>query len=99
MTVSTVPKLFQPIKVGTMNLAHRVVLAPLLRFRANENHVLGELSVEYYAQRASYPGTFLISEATMIAPKAGKYVHVPHIVNDEQVDAWKRVRDSYIYWL
>ncbi|KAK7685000.1 hypothetical protein QCA50_011835 [Cerrena zonata] len=87
-------KLFQPIKVGDANLKHRVVLAPLTRNRANAQHVHGDLAVEYYRQRASEPGTLLITEATFIAGKAGGYAHVPGVWSKEQNDAWKKVTDA-----
>lgn len=95
MSSVVVPKLFQPTKVGTSILSHRVVLAPLTRFRADKAHVHGDLAVEYYAQRASVPGTLLITEATFIAAKAGGYDNVPGIWNDEQVAGWKRVCSSH----
>lgn len=91
---STIPsssKLFQPFKLGNIELKHRIVLAPLTRFRANKEHVHGDLAVEYYSQRASTPGTLLITEATFIAAEAGGYANVPGIWNDAQVAAWKRV--------
>lgn len=31
--------LFQPLQVGDIQLAHRVVLAPLTRYRADNDHV------------------------------------------------------------
>ena len=83
--------LFQPIAVGNMLLAHRVVLAPLTRFRATEAHVPTEMMSDYYAQRASTPGSLLISEATAVSPQAGGYDNAPGIWNDEQVEAWKPV--------
>ncbi|CCL99889.1 uncharacterized protein FIBRA_01914 [Fibroporia radiculosa] len=89
-----IPKLFQPLRVGNFTLSHRVVLAPLTRTRANKDHVHGDLAVEYYSQRASVPGTLLITEATFIAAKAGGFPHVPGIWNDEQVIAWKKVTDA-----
>jgi NADPH2 dehydrogenase len=93
MTVTT-PKLFTPAKVGDVTLQHHIVMAPLTRFRATKEHVPTDLMVEYYAQRASTPGTLIISEATFIAPQAGGYAHVPGIWNDEQIAAWKRVSSS-----
>lgn len=89
--MATVPKLFQSIKVGDVELAHRVVLAPLTRYRANAAHIHGDLAVEYYTQRSSTPGTLLISEATYISQKASGHAHAPGIYNDEQIAAWKRV--------
>ena len=84
-------KLFAPIRVGGLDLGHRIVLAPLTRYRANRSHCHGDLAVEYYEQRANTPGTLLITEATFIAPEAGGYRNVPGIWNKEQVEAWKRV--------
>ncbi|KAH9476285.1 Chanoclavine-I aldehyde reductase fgaOx3 [Psilocybe cubensis] len=102
--MSTLPALFQPIRVGDLDLSHRVVLAPLTRFRADDKHVpLPDLVAEYYAQRASIAGTLLITEATFIAPKAGGYPYVPGIWSEDQIKAWKKVTDavhakgSYIY--
>jgi NADPH2 dehydrogenase len=50
--------------------------------------------VEYYAQRASFPGTLLVSEATPIAPQAGGYSNIPGIWNDKQIAGWKKVVDA-----
>lgn len=85
-------KLFSPIQVGTSALQHRVVLAPLTRFRAHKSHTHSDLAITHYKQRAAVRGTLLITEATFIAPQAGGYPHVPGIYNDEQVAAWKKVR-------
>lgn len=90
MTV-VVPKLFTAIRVGTADLQHRVVLAPLTRFRAHKDHVHSKLAIEYYRKRAAVPGTMLITEATFIAPQAGGYSNVPGIWNDAQIAAWKSV--------
>ena len=91
------PKLFTPIKVGGVELQHRVVMSPMTRDRADKNHIPTPMMAEYYAQRASTPGTLLISEATFIAPQAGGHPHVPGIWNDEQVAGWQRVRPSHGY--
>ncbi|KAM3077338.1 hypothetical protein ACMFMG_006688 [Clarireedia jacksonii] len=95
--------LFKPLRVGTLDLAHRIALAPLTRFRATDDHVPLPFVAEYYAQRASVPGTLLITEATMIAPQASGYANAPGIWSRAQIDAWKKVTEavhakkSYIY--
>ncbi|PPQ78462.1 hypothetical protein CVT25_011857 [Psilocybe cyanescens] len=90
MSSSSTPALFQPIHLGRLELAHRVVMAPLTRFRADASHVpLPGLVAQYYAQRASVPGTLLISEATFIAPRAGGYAHAPGIWSQDQIRAWQ----------
>ena len=86
--------LFQPIRVGRMDLKHRLAMAPLTRFRADEHHVHQDLAVEYYGQRASEPGTLLITEATFIDPVAGGYPNVPGCFNADQVAGWKKVVDE-----
>ena len=88
--MSRISQLFRPIQLGDTLLKHRVVLAPLTRFRADKDHVpLLPIVKEYYTQRASEPGTLLITEATFIHPRAGGYAHVPGIWSDAQIQAWK----------
>ena len=85
-------KLFQAIQVGPVALQHRVVMAPVTRYRGNARHTPTNLVVEHYAARASIPGTLLISEATYITHKAsGDSFNVPGIWSDEQAAAWKKV--------
>ncbi|THU79515.1 FMN-linked oxidoreductase [Dendrothele bispora CBS 962.96] len=94
MSSATTSKLFQPITVGDVTLKHRVVMAPLTRFRADAKHVPLPIVKEMYAQRASTPGTLLVTEATFIAPRASGYDHVPGIWSDEQIAAWKEVTEA-----
>ncbi|GAA6058906.1 hypothetical protein JCM10212_002858 [Sporobolomyces blumeae] len=101
MAASTV--LFKPLQVGNMNLSNRLALAPLTRYRNSRSHAPQAPSVTYYEQRAMYPGTFLITEATFVDAKAGSYANAPGIYTDEQIEGWKKVVDavhakgSYIY--
>ncbi|KAJ7663913.1 hypothetical protein DFH06DRAFT_1268602 [Mycena polygramma] len=96
-------KLFQPTRLGDIELNHRVVFAPTTRFRANAAHAPFPHVAEYYEQRASTPGSLLISEATFIAARAGGLRHAPGIWSDEQIAAWKIITDrvhakgSYMY--
>ena len=69
-------------------------MAPLTRYRASDDHVHGDLAAEYYSQRASVPGTLLVTEATFISPKASGYANVPMIYNAEQIAGWKKVTDA-----
>jgi NADPH2 dehydrogenase len=88
-------KLFRPLKLGSLTLSHRVAMAPLTRFRADENNVpILPIVKEYYEQRGSIPGTLLITEATFISAQSGGYAYVPGIWNDDQIRAWKEVTDA-----
>ncbi|KAF5100523.1 hypothetical protein D0Z00_001251 [Geotrichum galactomycetum] len=85
--------LFKPITVGKIVPQHRLVMAPLTRFRS-PNHVPTDLVAQYYKQRASAPGTLIISEATFITEAAGGYENVPGIYNPAQIAAWGKVAAS-----
>ncbi|KAJ7248482.1 hypothetical protein C8J57DRAFT_1240402 [Mycena rebaudengoi] len=87
------PKLFQPIQVGDIQLNHRIVFAPTTRFRTDASHVPLSHVADYYEQRASTPGSLLISEATFIAARAGGMTNAPGIWSDEQISAWKKITD------
>lgn len=86
--------LFKPLKLGNVQLQNRVVMAPLTRFRADDDHVPLPFVPEYYAQRASAPGTLLITEATFIAPQAAGYGNAPGIWSQAQIDSWKNVTEA-----
>ncbi|KAK5168185.1 uncharacterized protein LTR77_006753 [Saxophila tyrrhenica] len=83
-----------PVSVGAMRLQHRVVLAPMTRYRADANNVPLHFVKEYCAQRAAVPGTLLITEGTFISPRAGGFKHVPGIYTAAQVKAWRDVTDA-----
>ena len=86
-------KLFSPVKVGTVSLAHRVVMAPLTRLRSEEHDIPGNLMVEYYKQRAS-KGGLIITESTEITPFGSAYPGAPGIYTADQVAGWKRVVEA-----
>jgi NADPH2 dehydrogenase len=87
------PALFAPTKVGASHLKHRVVFAPCTRFRCDpETHApIVPLKKMYYEQRASVPGTLIISEGTIVAEKACGMGNAPGIWSNEQISAWKEV--------
>ncbi|KAI0779343.1 NADH:flavin oxidoreductase/NADH oxidase [Fomes fomentarius] len=90
MSASITPALFRSIKIGDITLSHRVVLAPQGRHRADTAHVPTDLMAKYYGQRASVPGTLLISEATLIIAQAGGIPHLPGLWSDAQVAGWQK---------
>ncbi|SCV69907.1 BQ2448_1301 [Microbotryum intermedium] len=95
MSASTsTSSLWTPLKVGRITLGHRIVMAPLTRIRADQNHVPQQVAAEYYEQRSNTPGTLLISEATFISPQAGGMGNVPGIWSEVQIQGWKKVVDA-----
>ncbi|KAI8142849.1 hypothetical protein BJV82DRAFT_559250 [Fennellomyces sp. T-0311] len=90
--MASTSSLFKPIKVGNIQLEHRVVLPPMNRFRNDENRVPTALVEEYYEQRTT-KGGLLINEGTGISPGAGVYPGQTSIFTQEQIQGWKRVTD------
>ncbi len=85
--------LFDPIKIGALELPNRIIMAPLTRARAiGEGRVPNELMAEYYVQRAS--AGLILSEATSVTPMGVGYADTPGIWSDEQVAGWKKVTDA-----
>ncbi|EIW80405.1 FMN-linked oxidoreductase [Coniophora puteana RWD-64-598 SS2] len=92
MTDSQTPALFRPIRVGELQLQHRVVLAPMTRVRAHNDHVPGPHAAEYYSQRTCTHGTLLITDSTSISPKAGGLPYLPGVWSEPQIAAGADVR-------
>jgi N-ethylmaleimide reductase len=85
------PTLFDPVRLGDIQLANRIVMAPLTRNRA-VNQLPGPLHVEYYRQRAS--AGLIVTEASQIRPDGQGYFDTPGIHSPEQVAAWRLVTDA-----
>ncbi|KAK0215413.1 hypothetical protein IW262DRAFT_1449788 [Armillaria fumosa] len=95
--------IFRPITVGRLSLSHRVVPAPMGRFRVDPV-ILAPLLLlvrDYYTQRAKVPGMLLITEGTMVPPKAAGVPALPEIWTEKQISAWTEVvlsaQSGYIY--
>lgn len=74
-----------------INVANRVVVAPMTRSRAdNEGNIpTNELHGLYYEQRAS--AGLIITEGAQVSKKAVGYIHTAGIYSDAQVAGWKIV--------
>ncbi len=86
------PSLFDPIELGAIRAANRVLMAPLTRTRADADHVPTEMMIEYYRQRAS--AGLIISEATGISRQGLGWPNAPGIWTEAQVEAWKPITEA-----
>ncbi len=84
--------LFTPTALGDLQLANRVVMAPLTRLRCGEDGVPTTLVAEYYAQRAS--SGLIISEGAYPTPDSRGYPGQAGIATDAQAQGWRRVADA-----
>jgi 2,4-dienoyl-CoA reductase-like NADH-dependent reductase (Old Yellow Enzyme family) len=79
--------LFDPLKVGDLDLPNRIIMAPLTRSRAGTERIANRLMADYYAQRAS--AGLILSEATVVSPMGIGYADTPGIWSLEQIEGWK----------
>ncbi|MFN4052978.1 MAG: alkene reductase [Acinetobacter junii] len=77
------------LQVGDFTIKNRLVLAPLTRARSGEQRIPNDLMVEYYQQRAN--AGLIITEATVISPKAVGYANTPGLWSQEQAQAWNKI--------
>ena len=84
--------LFDPLKLGALELPHRIAMAPLTRARSDREAVPNELMAAYYAQRAS--AGLIISEATGISREGLGWPNAPGLWNEDQVEGWRQVTDA-----
>ena len=84
--------LFQPYRLGDLELRNRLVMAPMTRSRAVDGNVPNSLAATYYVQRAS--AGLIITEAAQVSPQGVGYIRTPGIHSAEQVAGWKTITDS-----
>jgi NADPH2 dehydrogenase len=88
-------RLFKPLKIGNVEVKHRIGMPSLTRQRATNDRVPTPLMKEYYGQRASTPGTLIITEGTLVSPSAGGgFANGPGIWSQDQVTAWRAITDE-----
>ncbi|TBW09853.1 alkene reductase [Azotobacter chroococcum] len=88
-----IDKLLSPLRLGTLTLPNRVVMAPLTRSRAAQpGDVPTALNAEYYAQRAG--AGLIVTEAAQISRQGQGYALTPGIYSGAQIDGWRRVTDA-----
>lgn len=78
--------LFNPVKLGDLELPNRFIMAPLTRTRA-PSHLPNALMAEYYSQRASTG--LLISECAIVTEGTSSFGDDPGIYSQEQIEGWK----------
>ena len=90
------PTLYDPVKIGALELPNRIIMAPLTRARAGATRTPNALMVEYYRQRAS--AGLILSEATSVDPMGVGYADTPGIWSEEQVRGWSSVTDACLLY-
>jgi N-ethylmaleimide reductase len=87
-----VPTLFDPVRLGALELSNRIVMAPMTRSRAGPGDVPTALAVEYYRQRAT--AGLIVTEGTQPSANGKGYCRTPGVHSAEQVEGWRAVVDA-----
>ncbi|MFZ4739900.1 MAG: alkene reductase [Bacteroidales bacterium] len=84
-------KLFTSLKLGSLELKNRIVMAPMTRCRAIGN-IPNELMAEYYKQRSG--AGLIITEGTSPSPNGLGYARIPGIFSNQQLESWKKTTSA-----
>ena len=84
--------IFSTVRLGDVDLANRIVMAPMTRDRAGPQDEPTDVMVEYYRQRAS--AGLIVTEGVQPSPTGKGYWRTPGIHSDVQVAGWRKVADA-----
>ncbi|MDR4938271.1 NADH:flavin oxidoreductase [Rossellomorea marisflavi] len=86
--------LFEPLNVGSTMLNNRIGVAPMTRVSATEDGIVTDQMISYYTSFAQGGFGLVITEGTYIDNRYSQtYDNQPGIVDEEQVQGWKKVVD------
>ena len=83
---------FSNYSLRHLSLKNRMVLAPMTRNRADQDHVPTDIMATYYGQRSG--AGLIITEGVGPSPNGVGYPRIPGVYNDEQTKAWKKVTEK-----
>lgn len=82
-------KLSEKIQLGDVNLKNRIAMAAMTRGRVDMDGLVGDMKVEYYAQRAG--AGLMLTESIRFSEQATSSPLTPGIFTGPQIEAWKKV--------
>lgn len=85
-------KLLEKTELAGLKLKNKMAMSAMTRSRADINGIVGDLTVQYYTQRAS--AGLIFTEAIRISEEATGSPFTPGIYTNEQIKAWKKVTKS-----
>lgn len=86
--------LFQPLKVGALELNNRVVMSPMTRTMAKDG-VPNDDNAAYYRKRAAGGAGLIITEGTWVPhDAAANEADVPRMYGEKPLAGWKKVVDA-----
>lgn len=86
--------LFQPIRIGTLELKNRIVMCPMGTCFATEEGMATEQMANYYAERAKGGTGLIIVEQVVVQPRGKWSLHAGGMWDDKFIPGWKMVVDA-----
>ncbi|MFJ9520844.1 bifunctional salicylyl-CoA 5-hydroxylase/oxidoreductase [Kitasatospora sp. NPDC101801] len=86
------PAMFQPVRIGPLRLANRVVVSPMDMY-SSVNGVPGDFHLVHLGSKALGGAGLVMSEMVCVSPEGRITPGCPGLWTDEQCDAWRRVTD------
>ncbi len=85
--------LFQPFRLGDLDLPNRIVMAPLTRNRATHGtDAASDLAAVYYRQRAG--AGLIVSEGSQVSQQGQGYMWTPGLYSEAQVEGWRKATSA-----
>jgi anthraniloyl-CoA monooxygenase len=87
------PPMFAPLRLRDLTLANRVVVSPVLTYRAGTDGVPTDFHLAHYGARAMGGAGLVMAEMTAVLPEGRATPACPGLWDDAQAAAWRRITD------
>ena len=87
-----VPPMFQPGRIGALELKNRVVVSPMDMYVARDG-VVGDFHLAHLGSKALGGAGLVMTEMTCVSPEARITLGCPGLWTDDQTAAWRRITD------
>lgn len=84
------PPMFLPLRLGSLEIANRVVVSPMAQYRATDG-LPGDWHLVHYGARATGGAGLVVTEMTCVSPQGRITPGCTGLWNDEQMREWARV--------
>ncbi|MFT4010722.1 MAG: bifunctional salicylyl-CoA 5-hydroxylase/oxidoreductase [Nocardioidaceae bacterium] len=86
------PAMFQPVRIGALELKNRVMLSPMDMYVAADG-LPGDFHLVHLGSKALGGAGLVMTEMTCVSPEGRITLGCPGLWNDAQRDAWRAVTD------
>lgn len=80
-----IKQLFQPIRIGTMEVPNRFVVPAMVMNYCNEDGTATERFIRYHEEKAKGGWGLIITEDYAVVPEGKGFVRIPGLWNDDQI--------------